>query len=214
MNEYQEFTSRFKASITAASFVKLTLSNPAKKDAALQNVYVRLIVLKNIPNLSFTYRYKTNDQVKNKTLEEGISELESFISNDFKSAALFTTSQDLTLQTSKKGSVTLQKKKATFTEALEASHDRQKVKRASVHKQYLTELGIMDASGVLIPKMADKYRQINKYLEIIEGLITSVSLPEEINIVDMGSGKGYLTFALYDYLKNDQSLNVQVTGIE
>ena len=62
--------------------------------------------------------------------------------------------------------------------------------------------------------MADKYRQINKYLEIIEGLITSVSLPETINIVDMGSGKGYLTFALYDFLKNEKNLTVHVTGIE
>lgn len=54
----------------------------------------------------------------------------------------------------------------------------------------------------------------NKYLEIIEGLIESVTLPEEIHIVDMGSGKGYLTFALYDYLANEKGLNVQVTGIE
>lgn len=38
--------------------------------------------------------------------------------------------------------------------------------------------------------MADKYRQINKYLEIIEAQIQSVKLPNHINIVDMGSGKG------------------------
>jgi 2-polyprenyl-3-methyl-5-hydroxy-6-metoxy-1,4-benzoquinol methylase len=72
----------------------------------------------------------------------------------------------------------------------------------------------MDAKGSIIPKMADKFKQINKYLEIIESLIKTTLLPPQINIVDMGSGKGYLTFALYDYLKNKQNLNVFVTGIE
>ena len=62
--------------------------------------------------------------------------------------------------------------------------------------------------------MADKYRQINKYLEIIESLLKSAKLPKQINIVDMGSGKGYLTFALYDYLVNTKKFNATVTGIE
>jgi SAM-dependent methyltransferase len=214
MKEQSELLDFLKQSIAAHTFVKMTISSPIDKQSPLLNVYVRYIEIKGSSGLSFTYRYKTNDQVKNWSIEEGIKELQKIIGSVFKNASLFTTTQDYILLQSKKGLVTLQQNKPTFTNTLEHAHDRQKVKRASSTQAYLMYLGITDANGVLIQKMADKYRQINKYLEIIEGLIESASLPEEIHIVDMGSGKGYLTFALYDYLSNEMSLNVHVTGIE
>jgi hypothetical protein len=214
MKEHVELIDFLKQSLSDHTFVKMTLSNPVDKETSLITIYVRYIEIKQASNLSFTYRYKTNDQVKNRSLEEGINELQHLIST-YKNISLLTTKQDFVLLTSKKGKTVLQKNKPTLTSApKEVSHDRQKIKRASNNQSYLMNLGITDANGVLIPKMADKYRQINKYLEIIEGLIDSVTLPEEIHIVDMGSGKGYLTFALYDYLVNEKGLNVQVTGIE
>jgi SAM-dependent methyltransferase len=214
MKEQSELLNFLKQSIAAHTFVKMTISSPIDKQSPLLNVYVRYIEIKGSAGLSFTYRYKTNDQIKNWSIEEGIRELQRVIGSDFKNASLFTTSQDYILLQSKKGLVTLQQNKPTFANTLEHAHDRQKVKRASSTQAYLMYLGITDANGILIQKMADKYRQINKYLEIIEGLIESASLPEEIHIVDMGSGKGYLTFALYDYLSNEMGLNVHVTGIE
>jgi SAM-dependent methyltransferase len=214
MKEQSELLDFLKQSIAAHTFVKMTISSPIDKQSPLLNVYVRYIEIKGSAGLSFTYRYKTNDQIKNWSIEEGIRELQRVIGSDFKNASLFTTSQDYILLQSKKGLVTLQQNKPTFANTLEHAHDRQKVKRASSTQAYLMYLGITDANGILIQKMADKYRQINKYLEIIEGLIESASLPEEIHIVDMGSGKGYLTFALYDYLSNEMGLNVHVTGIE
>jgi SAM-dependent methyltransferase len=214
MKEQSELLNFLKQSIAAHTFVKMTISSPIDKQSPLLNVYVRYIEIKASAGLSFTYRYKTNDQVKNWSIEEGIKELQKIIGSVFKNASLFTTTQDYILLQSKKGLVTLQQNKPTFANTLEHAHDRQKVKRASSTQAYLMYLGITDANGILIQKMADKYRQINKYLEIIEGLIESASLPEEIHIVDMGSGKGYLTFALYDYLSNEMSLNVHVTGIE
>ncbi len=214
MKEQTQLIDYIKKSLSDHSFVKMTLSNPVDKESALVTIYVRYVEIKQAGNLSFTYRYKTNDQVKNLPVEEGNREIQALIQNSFRNIALFTSKNDFVLLTSKKGTVTLQKNKATHTDAVETSHDRQKIKRASNNQAYLTQLGITDVNGVLIPKMADKYRQINKYLEIIEGLIETVALPEEIHIVDMGSGKGYLTFALYDYLTNEKGLNVQVTGIE
>jgi len=214
MKEQSELLDFLKQSIAAHTFVKMTISSPIDKQSSLLNVYVRYIAMKGSGGLSFTYRYKTNDQVKNWSIGEGIQELQKIIGSVFKNASLFTTTQDYILLQSKKGVVTFQQNKPTFANTLEHTHDRQKVKRASSTQAYLMYLGITDANGVLIQKMADKYRQINKYLEIIEGLIESASLPEEIHIVDMGSGKGYLTFALYDYLSNDMGLNVHVTGIE
>ncbi|HSY62474.1 MAG TPA: methyltransferase, partial [Cytophaga sp.] len=214
MKEQTALLDFLKQSLSEHSFVKMTLSNPADKQTSLVTIYVRYVEIKNAGALSFTYRYKTNDQVKNWSIETGIQELQKLIGTVYRNASLFTTKNDFILLSSKKGKVTLQNNKPTFSKTTEAVHDRQKVKRASSEQAYLMHLGITDANGILIQKMADKYRQINKYLEIIEGLIESVTFQDEIHIVDMGSGKGYLTFALYDYLANEKGLNIQVTGIE
>jgi hypothetical protein len=208
-----DFTIQFKNSIRDRSFVKLTLSKASnKKD--LNNVYIRLITIKQVPKLSFTYHYKTNDQVKNFDIDEAETEIKSLLKDSFKIATLFTTQADIILLIPKKGKLILKKGKASFAEPLPDSHDREKNKRTAGNDTYLRVLGITDDAGNVIPKMADKFRQINKYLEIIEGLIKEAKMPAEINIVDMGSGKGYLTFALYDYLHNKLGLNVRITGID
>ncbi|MEZ4891850.1 MAG: SAM-dependent methyltransferase [Saprospiraceae bacterium] len=71
-----------------------------------------------------------------------------------------------------------------------------------------------NSKGEVLAKSQDKWRQINKYLEIIQNLNAQTPLPKEPIIADMGSGKGYLTFALYDYLFNQLGLKPQITGIE
>jgi hypothetical protein len=209
-----EFTTAFKRSIKEEDFVRLTLSKPSAHEKELLNVYIRAVTIKQQSKLSFTYRYKKNDQVKNYGLAEAEAEIKSLLKDSFKIATLFTTREDLVLLIPKKGKLILKKGKPSFTTAASENHDREKKKRAEGDVAYLQILGITDDAGHVIPKMADKFRQINKYLEILEGLIKEAKLPEEISIVDMGSGKGYLTFALYDYLRNKLGLTIKVTGIE
>ena len=213
MNEIQHFFQEIEEFIKQDSFVKLTLSKPIRKSEDLENVYLREVELKKEKMLSFTYRFKTNDKVKNYTFEAAIKELEHLLQNTFRIATLFTLEKDIAIRINKKGKASITNNPPTFSDKLPVDHDKQKVKRAS-DSEFLLHLGIKDKNGKVIPKMADKYKQINKYLEIIEGLLKSTALPKKINIVDMGSGKGYLTFALYDFLRNTRGLDVQVTGIE
>jgi len=79
---------------------------------------------------------------------------------------------------------------------------------------YLKELGIATAEWKVKKDMEDKFWQINKYIEIIDGIIGSAALSDSIKIADMGSGKGYLTFALYDYIVNNLRLKAEITGVE
>jgi SAM-dependent methyltransferase len=213
MKETQQFFQVLEKSIKEDSFVKLTLSKPTRKTADLVNVYLREAEIKKEKTLSFTYRFKTNDQVKNYPHEEAIVELDNLLQSSFRVATLFTLEKDVSIRINKKREAEIVYTAPTFSDKLPAHHDKQKVKRAS-DSAFLFHLGIKDQQGKVIPKMADKYKQINKYLEIIEGLLKSTTLPKKINIVDMGSGKGYLTFALYDFLRNSRKLDVQVTGIE
>src|SRR5690606_2708630 len=81
-------------------------------------------------------------------------------------------------------------------------------------KSYLKELRITDQDGKVFKNAQDKYRQINRYIEILRPLIKELPLGQIKKVVDMGSGKGYLTFALYDYLSKILKLEVGVTGVE
>ena len=213
MNDFQQLNEALRQSIVADNFVKLTLSKPIRKSDELPNVYIRLVKIKGVDLFQFTYHYSTNDKVKNYTLEEAIAELEVLLLESFRAAMLFTLANDLLVFVSKKKKVTYKENAASFKNKLPDTHDKPKERLAEAGS-YLHHLGITDANGKVIHKMADKYRQINKYLEIIEGLLKSTKLPMQINIVDMGSGKGYLTFALYDYLVNTKKFNATVTGIE
>lgn len=214
MKEVHAFRAAIENSFENKTFVRITLSKPKFKSSDLLNVYVRPIMVKNEVMLSFTLHFATNDQTKNYTESAGINEIIGMMENLFLSATLFTADADITLLASKKGHYTLQRNKASQTHAGSLTHDREKLKRSKSSESYLQLLGISNEKGDIIPSMADKYRQINKYLEIIESQLDTVELPETIRIVDMGSGKGYLTFALYDFLKNKKGLDVYVTGIE
>jgi tRNA A58 N-methylase Trm61 len=81
---------------------------------------------------------------------------------------------------------------------------------------YLKALGLVTQSNQLMPSMQAKFKQINKYIETIDSVIKNSSLADqtEIHIADMGAGKGYLTFALYDYLNQVLKLKAHVAGME
>lgn len=213
MSEFNTFSEVIQTSIAADDFVKITLSKPLRKNDGLRNIYVRLVLIKEELKMSFTYHYKTNDQVKNFGITEGIDELQNFLLTTFRTAVVFTLKEDLQVFVSKKKVVSFKKGAPSFTNKPPVTHDKPKEKRAEMGA-YLRYLGVTDSDNNVIPKMADKFRQINKYLEIMEGLISNAKLPKQVQIVDMGSGKGYLTFALYDYLVVQRKMNVTVTGIE
>lgn len=70
--------------------------------------------------------------------------------------------------------------------------------------------------GTIRANMKDKYNQINKFIEILANLFkkSDLNLKKSISILDCGSGKSYLTFALYDYFTNDLGKITQIIGIE
>src|SRR5690606_14580592 len=170
MNELNLFLEKLAESYANNSFVKITLSKPAYKSDGLLNVYIRLVSIKNELVFSFTYHYQTNDQVKNYSLEETNAELMELLTNKFKIARLFTLKEDVVLQFSKKGKGSLKTLPPSIENKPPESHHVIKKKRAALGK-YLTILGVADENGQVFPKMAGKFKQINKYLEIVENLL-------------------------------------------
>lgn len=209
------FVQLFEQAFNEGALLKCTLSRPTSSAGPdLKNIYLRRVELKKGPHVAFNYRYKTRDEVKNFTLPEALGQLNSLLGAAWLNADLFTTAQDATLSFSKNGEAALALKKPAQTEAPDTRHDRSKNRLLSTESPWLRAQGITNARGEVLPTAQDKWRQINKFLEIIEALLKSHPLPPDARIADMGSGKGYLTFALYDFLTQKLGMQPQITGIE
>lgn len=213
----QRFFSIFKDSFEQGEFVKCTLGKPSSPlEPGLENVYIRPVDLKGAMKLAFTYRFKTRDEVKNYALEEALMLVKNWLGNGFSSANLFTTAQEVSAMISKKGKVTLSisTKKTAELKLVHTAHNREKKRLIDADAPWLRALGITNAQGVVLAQNQDKWRQINKFIEVIESMVHAGAIPADARICDMGSGKGYLTFALYDFLKNKLGLTPHITGVE
>lgn len=211
--ELTEFLDGFKQAYENKTLVKATLGKTRGKSQELKNIYIRPIELKDGIRLSFTYRYETRDEVKNYDLNEAIEESLKYLGHSLMRMHLFATNQDLEITINKKGGGFLRKGEASFKKAVIQSHDHQKKQFVNIKAEYLKQLEITNDSNQLRKGKSDKFKQIHKYIEIVDGLINQLQ-KKKLRIVDMGSGKGYLTFALYDYLKNNLQLSVEMSGIE
>jgi hypothetical protein len=95
------------------------------------------------------------------------------------------------------------------------SHDKKKKRYIKIeNNRALRALGVLNETFEIIPSMQDKFKQIDKFIEIVDGLLSQAKLEKALRVFDMGSGKGYLTFALYDYLTHTLRLDAHVSGIE
>lgn len=209
------FTNRFEQSVTDGTFIKLTLSNKREASDDLNNVYVKAVMLKDKLMLSFVFRFKTKDITSNLELSEASARIESLLSEKFTQGFLATSNKDHQLLINKKGNSTLLQKPASITVVPSLQHDKVKNRIIDTgNSGWMTALGILNKEGRVKPDMQDKYRQINKYVEIVDGILKDLSLPEQLRVADMGSGKGYLTFAMYDYLTTRLKKHANMTGIE
>ncbi len=216
VSEYiKQFITALKASLKEENFVKVSLGNYKGAEEALKQLLIRKVIIKREDRLALTYRYKTRDVVKNYAINEAIDLIENYLTTGFKIATLFTTENDLILEEMNNGKVVLRKGKATRVAAPSANHDKEKTRLIKPDSNsYLTELKITDADGKVFKNAQDKFKQINHYIEILSTLIKELPEGTIKKVADMGSGKGYLTFALYDYLHSVLKLESEVIGVE
>lgn len=210
-----QFINSLSESITQNTFVKLSLGNYKGSEEGLKNIYVKRILIKREEKLNFTYRYKTRDITKNFTIEEGVNLIQESLENGFRISTLFTNDFDLIWEQLNNQKITLRKINPTQKSQVSLDHDRSKKRLIETNeKSYLHELKITDAEGNVYKNAQDKYKQINHYVDILSSLIKEIPAENLKKVVDMGSGKGYLTFALYDYLTNVLALKPSVIGVE
>ena len=212
----QQFVQTLQHSTQHHIFLKLVLSKYQGQEIDLQRLTIRPIILRDEAFLSFVYTYKTKDITKNCNLPESIALIAQLL-HEFKNANLFTQQQELQLSISKKNKASLLVKSVSVDAPFMAEHDRQKQRLLSLENDFWIDLGVVDAKQHLIPAMSRKWKQINKFIEIFARAIEETKLDlsqEPIHVVDFGSGKGYLTFAIHEYLRQQHQHLAQVTGVE
>ena len=214
MSKQQILLQEIIDAVDTNTLLKITLSNKRDIESDLKNVFIKPVVIKDQPHLCFLYRHNTNDITKNFVVNDAITFIQDLLEKSFYNADIYTTSNTIYYSIIKEGKEKLITKKNEINKEVQSlSHDKQKNRIIQKDALYLQQLGITSAEGNVKKEMQHKYKQINRYVEIIEGILKDADVEKDFSVVDMGSGKGYLTFALYDYLQKRYAA-VNVTGIE
>ena len=210
----QEFLDATLQAIDNHKIDRVILSQYKGELADLEKITLRLIQLQNETMLNAVYRYKTQDITKNYAISEAETVISGLI-QQCKQANLFTDGCEVQLKKNKKKAMLTQSQtQATKKVDSAQGHDRAKHRFVDQNSIFLQHLGITDAKAQIIPSMARKWKQINKFVEIFSGALDQINHQDRtLNVVDFGSGKGYLTFALYDYV-NQHFQPPKVTGVE
>jgi hypothetical protein len=214
MIKLDEFLEKVSAAALGKTLIKISIGHVREKASYLKNVFAKSVVLKDKPMLSFVYRYTDKDVTKNFTVEESATTIKNLLQEFFYNAELYTTTQTnyFTQDNTGKEKIVV-KQLDTKKELAPSFHDKQKKRIIQADAFYLKELDITSADGLVKAAMQHKYKQINRYVEIIEGILKTEIIADNFSVVDMGSGKGYLTFALYEFFVQ-KNIAAQISGIE
>ena len=196
-------------------FLSATLSNPKNKDG-VKKVKVRPILCKDV--LMFQCEAHQNNQVFHDNYEaQQASEILVKYMEEFRQMQMETKQMRYTVLVSKKGKVTIQKKRQTgCVKEVDLSHNRSKnyILQEGMQVPFLQDLGVMTSEGKIVRTKFDKFRQINRFLEFVEDILPQLDKDREVTILDFGCGKSYLTFAMYYYLHELKQYDVRIIGLD
>ncbi len=213
-DKLKQFLETFDSAMKQSQLVKLTLSKLRRKSDDLRNVYVKPVRLKSGDFFSFEYKFQSRHEVKNLSADQAVETVKALLGSNFLQADLFGLQQDIGLTIFTSGKMKLKTREVQKRESPDMKHDRQKKRLLDPAAPWWFGLGLTDREGRVLPSMQHKFKQINRYVEILAPLLKPLQKDSPLKILDMGAGKGYLTFALHEYLSNQGNQNVTITGVE
>lgn len=213
MNNITQIFSRL---LEKQHLISAVLSNPRKKaEGTLQKVLIRPVLIKE----AFLYQVSefVGAQVfhQNFNAAECMRLLETKYMNYFKQGTLYSEEADYQFLHTKKGQIkVLSQAPSKSTQNIQ--HNRRKNYLLSEEEPlaFLIALGVMSKNGKIFSHKMAKFRQINRFLELVLDVLPQFGVQKNIHIVDFGCGKGYLTFALYHFLNHIAGFNASITGVD
>ncbi len=207
--------------ITGENLIRIVLSKPSK-DSEASGVKIRPVKVKDNILFQVTSSIGSKDSNTCKEVHENLkpSELESYLSQaipaKFYQGLIETDEGGYTVLANKKGTITVVKNKTVTAKKASLDHNRTKkyIIEEGTKVPFMVDLGVMTQDGKIVRSKYDKFRQINRYLEIVEDIIPSLDTGRTLTIIDFGCGKSYLTFALYYYLVKLKGIKADIIGLD
>ena len=204
------------SAISPESILRVTVSNK-RKDVAYNKITVRRVSVSGKAVLqfeSFTDKQCFHENIPENELAE---RLEKLLTEDFRQLDCDLSDRFLSLKISKKGKLlTNEKRKASPAPSISLpGHNREKkyiIPEGSVVPA-LCDLGVITADGKVVNRMYDKFRQINRFAELLHDAVKN-DARESFNIIDFGCGKSYLTFVVYHYFTAILGKKVNMVGLD
>ena len=208
MNELKEYLNK----IFADSPIKTVISKPAKK-----SMEYKKIVIENKEKYYQVAKY-TEKQVfhENLNTDEAINFCLTALEADYKQLNSWTNTHEHMLMISKKGKPSYKKKQlSSACTHISTQHNRQKnyIIQEGSDVPPLIDMGVFTKEGKVVHSMYDKFKQINRFIEIIDDAVKDLN-KETINIIDFGCGKSYLTFVVYHYFTVLKNKKVNIVGLD
>ncbi len=199
--------------IAALGLTKAVISKPLAKSQEVKKIVIE-------PKAGFFQCSKyTDKQVFHENVDPaGLTDaLETLMAGQYGQLNAWDGKGEYMLLVSSKGKCTFKRlsAKPTAAPAPQAGHNRKKqyILEASADIAPLVDMGIFTKEGKIVSSMYDKYRQINRYIEIIDDAVKDWDA-KALNVIDFGCGKSYLTFIVYYYLTYIRHIEAHIIGLD
>lgn len=201
--------------IVEGKVFKIVISNKKNKEEKYNKININLKESKN--KEYYQVEKYTDKQVFHENIEiEDLSDyLLDYMENSYKQLAAWSENNTFDLKISKKGKVFLGKKSSNNSNLINKDHNKKKnyILEEGMIIEPLIDLGVFTKEGKVVKSKYDKYKQINRFVEIIDDEIKKNDY-KELTILDFGCGKSYLTFILYYYFVEIKKINVKMIGLD
>ncbi len=205
------------SALSSSTFVRLTLSKSRGRGDVATQAQLRLVTIRGEPHVSVRLRYPSRDITVNHALKDTVTAVRTLMETAFENANLCTTTGDHELRTNNKHVARFASHKPSFNEVLSQDHDRPKrYVLDPADAPYLAALGLTSPEGHIRSDKADKYRQTQNIVKLLDDAIDGLGLAQktQLRVVDIGCGKAYLTFALHDYFNRHVDVPTEVVGVD
>ena len=198
-----------------SEIIKIVISNKVKKDEKYNKIAINL--KENNKNKFYQIEKFTDKQVfhENIKINEISDKVGELIFGNYKQMTAWSNNEIFDLKISKKGKIFLWKKKNDNSKIVAKGHNKEKnyILKEGMIIEPLIDLGVFTKEGKVVNSKYDKYKQINRFIEIIDDEIKKNDY-KELTILDFGCGKSYLTFVLYYYFVKIKNINVKMIGLD
>jgi SAM-dependent methyltransferase len=190
---------------------KYIISNPKMKNEKYRRIVITL------KNDQYQIEKFTQEKVFHEMLQE--NKLQEYISNllldHYKQLNAWNDEYEITIHQSKKGKSSVSKIANKNKPEKMMQHNRKKnyILEEGIVIKPLIDMGIFTASGKVVNSMYDKYKQINRFIELIDDTLKTVK-EKKLTIIDFGCGKSYFTFILYYYFTEIRHIEVEMIGLD